>query len=42
MADKEGAQIDTLPIQLYGWDYINAGPVKISVTTDGEIEVSDG
>lgn len=42
MSNKEGAQIDTLPIQLYGWDYVNGIPVKIVVNSDGEIEVSSG
>ena len=34
MANTEGQQVDTLPIQLYGWDYTNGKPVKLLVDTD--------
>lgn len=40
MAENEGNQVDTLPIQLYGWDYTNNVPVKIAVTVDGKIEAA--
>lgn len=40
MAEKEGAQVDTLPIQLYGWDYTANQPVKIAVNSSGEVEIS--
>ena len=40
MADREGQQVDTLPIQLYGWDYDNNVIVPILVTVDGKIEVT--
>ena len=42
MADKEGEQVDTLPIQAYGWDYDNDVIVPILVDSDGKIEVTDG
>jgi hypothetical protein len=40
MAIREGEQIDTLPVQVYGWDYTNGVPVKIAVDADGKIEVA--
>lgn len=40
MATHEGQQVDTLPVQVYGWDYTNNVPVKLSVSTDGVIEVA--
>lgn len=40
MSEKEGKQVDTLPIQLYGWDYENNVPVKLLVNSDGETEVT--
>ena len=40
MADREGQQVDTLPIQLYGWDAVNSKPIKILVTVDGKVEVT--
>ena len=42
MADAEGKQVDTLPVQMYGWDYVNGVPIKILVNTDGELEANDG
>ena len=39
MAKAEGQQVDTLPIQVYGWDYVNNVQVKILVNDDGEAEV---
>ena len=41
-AEREGQQIDTLPVQLYGWDYVNDVPVKVLVNTDGETEIDNG
>ena len=40
MAEKEGAQVDTLPVQLYGWDYVNGVPVKLLVDSDGKAVAS--
>jgi hypothetical protein len=40
MADREGQQVDTLPVQCYGWDYVNSVPVKILVDEDGKLEVA--
>jgi len=42
MASKEGAQIDSMPIQLYGWNYATSQPVKVAVDSDGKLEVTDG
>ena len=42
MANEQGAQIDTLPVQLYGWDYDNNRPVKMAVNSSGELEASNG
>jgi hypothetical protein len=42
MANKEGQQLDTLPAQLYGWDYTNNVPVKLLVDADGKIETTNG
>lgn len=40
MADKEGQQVDTLPIQIYGWDADNNAVVKIAVDADGKMELA--
>lgn len=40
MAEREGIQVDTFPIQLYGWDYDNNIPVRILVNSDGELETT--
>jgi len=40
MADREGFQEDTLPVQIYGWDYVNNVPVKLLVNADGEVEIA--
>lgn len=37
MAEKEGAQVDTLPSQMYGWD---GAPVRVGADGDA-IKVSD-
>jgi hypothetical protein len=39
MANKEGAQIDTLPSQQYGWD--GSKPVKIGADVDGNLYTVD-
>lgn len=40
MANREGDQIDTLPVQLYGWDYVNNRPVKLLTDADGKVETA--
>jgi hypothetical protein len=42
MANQEGQQVDTLPVQMYGWDYVNNVSRPIVVNADGEIEAVSG
>jgi hypothetical protein len=42
MANFEGQQVDTLPVQLYGWNYDTNLPVKVKVDSYGQIETTNG
>jgi hypothetical protein len=39
MTIREGTQLDTLPVQCYGWD--GTEPVKVFVSASGEVAVID-
>jgi hypothetical protein len=40
MATSEGEQKDTIPVQLYGWNYETNTPVKMAVNSTGELEAA--